>query len=530
MHSVETKSGAKLCSRISCIGPALRWRKPATVTIRSALTLAVLSATLLMAARPAHAQTEQVLYSFTGTTDGYRPTSSLTPDNSGNLYGTTYAGGLGFGTVFELSPNGSGGWTETTLYSFCPVAGCADGQNPMYSYVLATGSPDNLTLYGTAFGGGANGYGVVFELTNAGGTWTESVLHSFANAPDGANPGNGLIVDGSGNLYGMTFAGGTGNGKGCIFELSPSGGTWTEKVIYDITSTHSGLTLDSSGTIYGTTYGTIFELKQNGSGVWVPTVLFTFNPANSATQGSNPVGTLALDPNVSGVLYGTALTGGANNAGVVFKLTAAQTGPWTETLLYSFGGNAQFGPNGATPFAGVVLDLSGNIYGTTQAGGLKGAGTVYELSPVGTKGAYKEHVVFNFNGTNGASPKSSLTMDKFGYLYGTTYGGGAHASGTVFEANAHAAITKTTLTSSPNPSTSGEPVTFTVTVTSSAGPPPDGELVLIDKIAKPALVGGVATFTTKKLPVGSTQTSATYYGDINFTPSASPKLLQQVNP
>jgi uncharacterized repeat protein (TIGR03803 family) len=135
-----------------------------------------------MASRPAHAQTEEVLYSFTGTTDGYRPTSSLTPDNSGNLYGTTYAGGLGFGTVFELSPNGSGGWTETTLYSFCPVAGCADGQNPMYSYVLATGSPDNLTLYGTAFGGGANGYGVVFELSNSGGTWTESVLHSFANA------------------------------------------------------------------------------------------------------------------------------------------------------------------------------------------------------------------------------------------------------------------------------------------------------------------------------------------------------------
>ena len=526
MHSVETKSGAKIRSTISGVGSALRSRKRASGTLRSALTLFMLSATWIVAARPAHAQTEQVLYSFTGTTDGYRPTSSLTWDANGNLYGTTYTGGLGFGTVFELSPNGSGGWTETTLYSFCPVAGCADGQNPMYSYLLLDGQGN---LYGTAFGGGANGYGVVFELSNSGGTWTETVLHSFANAPDGANPGNGLIMDGAGNLYGMTFAGGTGNGKGCIFQLSPSGGTWTEKVIYDITSTHSGLTLDpNTGTIYGTTYGTVFELRQNGSGAWVPTVLFTFNPANAATQGSNPVGTLVLDG--AGNLYGTTLTGGANNVGVVYKLTPALTGPWTETLLFSFGGNAQYGPNGATPFAGVVMDTSGNIYGTTQAGGVKGAGTVYELSPVGTKGGYKEHVVFNFNGTNGAAPKSSLTLDKAGYLYGTTYGGGANSSGTVFVANAHAAITKTTLTSSPNPSTHGEPVTFTVTVTSSAGPPPDGELVLIDKIAKPSLVDGVATFTTKRLAVGSIQTSATYYGDINFTPSSSPKMTQVINP
>lgn len=485
----------------------------------------MLSAMLLMATRHAQAQTEEVLYNFTGTSDGSLPTSSLTLNN-GNLYGTTSSGGLGFGTVFELSPNGTGGWTEATLYSFCSVTGCPDGQNPTYANVIFDSQGN---LYGTAFGGGASGYGVVYELTNSGGTWTETVLHNFANAPDGANPENGLIMDGAGNLYGIAFAGGTGNGNGCVFELSPSGGAWTEKVLYDINSTHSGLTLGPNGTIYGTTYGTIFELTLNHSGVWVPTVLYTFNPADSATEGSNPVGTPALD--TAGNLYGTTLTGGANNVGVVFKLTASTTVPWVETLLYSFGGNAQFGPNGASPIAGVVFDSKGNIYGTTKAGGVKGAGTVYELvAPANGKGAYKEHVVFNFNGENGAAPKSSLIMDSLGYLYGTTYGGGANGEGAVFESNAHAAITKTTLTSSPNPSIQGQAVTFTATVTSSNGTlPPDGENVLFDKIGNAPLVGGVATFTTKKLPAGSIQTSATYFGDINYTPSSSAKLLQQVN-
>lgn len=527
MHPIDTKPGTKIRSRIFCVEPTLRSRTLATATLRRALTLAVLSATLLMASRPAQAQTEHVLYSFTGTSDGSLPTSSLTlTQNNGNFYGTTSSGGLGFGTVFELSPNGTGGYTETTLYSFCPVAGCADGQNPTYSNVIFDAAGN---LYGTAFGGGANGLGVVFELINSGGTWTESVLHSFANAPDGANPENGLIMDPAGNLYGIATIGGTGNGKGCVYELSPSGSGWTEKVLYDISSTHSALTLAPKGNIiYGTSYGTIFELTQNSSGVWVPTVLFTFNSADSATEGSNPVGTLVLDS--AGNLYGTTLTGGANNVGAVFKLTPATTGQWTETLLFSFGGNAQFGPNAATPIAGVIMDARGNIYGTTKAGGVKNAGTVYELA-VAAKGAYKEHIVFSFTGENGAQPKSSLIMDSSGYLYGTTYGGGANGEGAVFEANAHAAITKTALTSSPNPSIEGQAVTFTATITTSNGtPPPDGENVLFDKIGNAPTINGVATFTTKKLPVGSIQTSATYSGDINFAPSSSPKILQIVNP
>jgi uncharacterized repeat protein (TIGR03803 family) len=214
---------------------------------------------------------------------------------------------------------------------------------------------------------------------------------------------------------------------------------------------------------------------------------------------------------------------------VVYKLTPQTTGDWKETILFSFGGNAQYGPNGATPFSGIVFDSAGNIYGTTKFGGQYAHGTIYELvAPASGKGAYKEHVVFNFDGEDGAQPEAGLILNS-GYLYGTTYGGGANGSGSVFEANAHANITKTTMTSSPDPSTQGEAVTFTATVTSSAGPPPDGEVIRFDKIGTAPLVNGVATFTTKHLPVGSIDTAATYFGDINFTPSNSTRWLQVVD-
>lgn len=473
-------------------------------------------------ATASYAQTESVLYSFTGLSDGSEPTASLTMNN-GNFYGTTYAGGLGYGTVFELSPNGTGGWNETTLYTFCQLANCADGENPIYA-TLIFDSQGNL--YGTASGGGANGDGVVFELINSGGTWTESILHNFTGAPDGANPGSGLVMDSAGNLYGLAFAGGTGNGKGCIFELSPSGSTWTEQVIYDIISTHTGLTLGPTGNLYGMTYGTIFQLTPNGKGGWVSTVLYTFNSADAATEGSDPTGSMVFDS--AGNLYGATLEGGANNVGVIFKLTPAQTGSWTETLLYSFGGTTKFGANAASPWAGVIFDTKGNMYGTTKAGGVKNAGAVYELA-AGKNGSYTERIVFNFDGEDGAEPKSSLVMDSSGYLYGTTYGGGKDGDGAVFEANAHANVTTTTMTSSPNPSVEGEAVTFTATVSSPNGPPPDGENILFDKIGNAPLVNGVATFTTKKLAVGSIDTAAVYDGDINYSPSHSVRYLQVVN-
>jgi uncharacterized repeat protein (TIGR03803 family) len=149
-----------------------------TVAAR-ALALAALSALLLMAARPAHAQTEAVLYTFTGS-DGDEPYSNLTPDGKGNFYGTTAFGGdFGPGAVFELSPNGSGGWNETVLYSF---TGGADGALP-YSKVILDSAGN---LYGTALHGGAYGVGAVFELSPVGTSWTETVLYSPAARQAGA--------------------------------------------------------------------------------------------------------------------------------------------------------------------------------------------------------------------------------------------------------------------------------------------------------------------------------------------------------
>jgi uncharacterized repeat protein (TIGR03803 family) len=287
-----------------------------------------------------------VLYNFTGGSDGGTPQSNLIFDGVGNLYGTTSGGGLfGYGTVFELSPNGSGGWNETVLHSF---TGGADGVNPTYSPVIFDGVGN---LYGTAYSGGANGYGVVFELSPAGASWTENVLYSFANAPDGANPINGLIMDPSGNLYGRTFRGGKGNGV--VFELSPSGSGWTEQVIYASTTeaNGSGLAMDRWGNIFGTTYSTVFELSPNGHG-WDHTVIYHFG------KGTNPNGTpvvIFYAETWSDMLFGTAEFGGGNRKGTVYRLwdVEVKNGEWYGKTLYSFKG----GEDGGAPCRWPPWDL-----------------------------------------------------------------------------------------------------------------------------------------------------------------------------
>jgi uncharacterized repeat protein (TIGR03803 family) len=411
--------------------------------------------------------TLSVLASFNGT-NGANPSGTMILDGSGNLYGTTVYGGASvFGTVFEVA-HGSG--TITTLASF----NATDGAHPRGALIMDSGG----NLYGTTNQGGGSGVGTVFEV--AAGSGTITALASF-DKTDGANPWAGLVMDGSGNLYGTTLGGGA-NGYGTVFELAAGSGTITTLASFDKTdgaNPYGALVLDGSGNLYGTANqggsrgdGTVFELAQ-GSGTI--TTLASFSGGN----GRYPVAGLVMD--ASGNLYGTATQGGASNAGTVFEVAKA-TG--TITALASFngtdganpqggllldssgnlygttaGGGTGYGtvfelaqgsgtittlasfvvPNGANPYPRVIMDGSGNLYGTTQNGGTFGDGTVFELAA----GSGTITTLGSFDGTNGSDPLGGLVMDGNGNLYGTTYAGGGHGVGTIFEvAQGKARITR----------------------------------------------------------------------------------------
>jgi len=367
--------------------------------------LAAILGLLAIAAQPASAQSEIVLYSFTGGADGANPCAALIRDTEGNLYGTTWVGGAdGQGTVFEVTPTG----TERVLHSF---AANADGAEPCAALVRdAEGN-----LYGTTYLGGFFG-GTVFKVAPTG---TETVLYSFAGEPDGANPYAALVQDGQGNLDGTTIFGGVSD-YGTVFELTPTG---AQKVLYNFGGAHgenpyAALALDGQGNFYGTTYfggahghGTVFEVTRIGT----EKVLHSFA---AGADGAGPFAGLVRD--TAGTLYGTTIFGGVSGHGTVFEITP--TG--AEKVLYSFGGEL----DGANPYAALVLDGHGNLYGTTYAGGAHGQGTVFEVTKTGT-----ERVLYNFGGTHGANPYAALVRDTQGNLYGTTYAGGAHGQGTVFK-------------------------------------------------------------------------------------------------
>jgi uncharacterized repeat protein (TIGR03803 family) len=284
-------------------------------------------------------------------------------------------------------------------------------------------------LYGTACCGGAYEQGIVYKLSHAGTSWTETVLYDFAGGTDGEDPETSLVMDSAGNLYGTTL-GSCGDPYGTVFELSPSGGGWKEEVIYSVqTSSYASLSIDGAGNIFGIGNDAVFELSPNGSGGWSPTVLHTFQ--GGPNDGQTPQGTLVRDK--AGSFYGTTEYGGAEGVGTVYKLTHGKKG-WREKILHSFRGGAK---DGSDPFAGVVLDAAGNLYGTTvlggKYGGRYGSGTVFELeAPVGG-GVYKERVLLNFDVKDGESPDGNLFSDGNGRFYGTTYGGGAARWGVVFE-------------------------------------------------------------------------------------------------
>jgi len=360
--------------------------------------------------------TETVLYIFKGNKfgDGATPAGGLIIDKAGNLYGTTAYGGtgncvllglkLGCGAVYELSPpkEKGGKWTETVLYSF-PTA--KQGYLPQGDLVFdASGNLYGATSFGGGHGTTCNGFyqycGAVFELSppkTEGGKWTEKVLHGFASGTDGADPNGGLIFDSKGNVYGTTYGGGNESGPcgqggcGTVFELKPPtrrGGAWTEKQLHvfqggnDGDFPQAGATINSKGLLFGTTLATVFRLtppaRNNGS--WKQTILLALCEGSG---GCEPEGPIALGS--TGELYGITHYGyGQELHGSVFRLKPPQKrgGNWIVDYLHGFV-NA---PDGLFPSAGVVVDPTGNLYGTTDAGGAGqacqgGCGTVFEVSP-----------------------------------------------------------------------------------------------------------------------------------------------------
>ena len=388
------------------------------------------------------AQQDMLVHSFGSGNDGQNPVANLTSDSAGNLYGTTSGGGTNrLGTVFEVSANG----TETVLHNF---GSGNDGQTPLGNLIFdAAGN-----LYGTTFAGGIYGFGIVFELSPNG---TETVLYNFGSAGDGANPNAGLVFDSSGDLFGTTVNGGTFGGGTAFELSPNGAGGWTETGLYSFGGTptdglnpYSGLIFDNSGNLYGTTAnggtfggGTAFELLPNSTTIRCCRENPVYN-FGANTDGANPHGGLVFDH--SGNLYGTTVNGGMYSGGTAFELSPNGGGDYTETGLYSFGN----GSDGKNPYGGLVFDRSGNLYGTTANGGFYSAGAVFELlSDTEVIRCCREVLVYNFGiGSDGRNPQSGLIINPAGTFFGTTVDGGVYGGGTVF------GITRSSLNAVPPPS------------------------------------------------------------------------------
>lgn len=336
--------------------------------------------------------------------EGASPIGGVIADTAGNLYGTASDGNAQHGgVVFELSPGiHPHRWTLQVLYSFCSVSGCSDGQVPSSTLTYqgaSAGQPyDGASpLYGVTEDGGNNGHGSVYELTSNGSGWNETVLYSFCsktNCADGNLPYGAVVLDSSGNIFGSTHAGGKQN-QGVVFELTQSGGTWTETVLHVFCSqkncrdgaTPGELIMDASGSLLGTTYtggvnrkgccGTVFKLIPNGTQS-AYSVIYNFCSQRNCRDGANPTAPLLLDS--LGNIFGTTGAGGSNDVqdggrGTVFALSGSAL-----RVLYSFCAESHC-EDGHDPESGVMMDSSGNLIGTTLRGGIDDGGTVFELSP-----------------------------------------------------------------------------------------------------------------------------------------------------
>jgi uncharacterized repeat protein (TIGR03803 family) len=409
-------------------------RQNSTVAQASLLVLAI-----FLSAVSAHAG-EKVIFQFNAN-QGFNPNTGLISDNAGNFYGTANGGIGNCSNVYELSPGSNGTYTETVLYTFqnCNRSGlypigalsidkngnlygaeygfsAADGSGLVFELTKQTNGTFTYSVLHN-FGGNEGGpfgdfawdsagniYGAtshdsttfngeVFELSpQPNGSWKETVLYQFP-APNGVgSPSGSVVLDAQGNLYGALFYGIDGNegkSRGAVYELArQSSGPWKLILLYNFLSgsgadyPNSRLIFDASGNLYGTAqgakYGSVFELSPTSSGVWTETTIHTFT---AGKDGANPTGAnLVFD--ASGNLWGTTPTGGIgcnrNLCGVVYKLSLQTGGTWTEAIVHPF----ESASDGSEPDAGLFLDSSGNLYGTTYHGGSRyGYGTVFEITP-----------------------------------------------------------------------------------------------------------------------------------------------------
>jgi uncharacterized repeat protein (TIGR03803 family) len=374
------------------------------------LMLALSLTFVFTAIQSSSAQTYTVLHNFGHGKDGFTPAAGLFIDANGNLFGTTSTG-LAGGVVFKLTSTGK----ETVLHTFST----GDGLEPLAGVIEdAKGN-----LYGTTFDGGASGFGTVFGLNKAG---DEIMLYSFGGPPtDGEYSFAGLTQDKAGNLYGTTYLGGSAE-FGTVFKITKNG---KETVLAnfsgppDSAAPLAGVVLDATGNIYGTSTlggssekGDVFKVTKAGK----ESVLYSFT---GGKDGSGPAAGLILDS--AGNLYGTTKLGGAFGAGTVFKVNKAGK----ETVLYSFKGLT----DGSQPVAGLIQDLTGNFYGTTQMGGNDKQGVVFKLTS-SAGGKWKETVLHSFTGgKDGGQPLGGVVQDGAGNLYGTASIGGKYQVGTAFK-------------------------------------------------------------------------------------------------
>lgn len=408
--------------------------------------LAIFSLLLILAPAGWAGSKYKVLYNFKGGNDGIDPHGNLVFDAAGNLYGTTAQGGgtsachgqyEGCGIVFQLEPQSSGDWKENILYSFSN--GSTGGVGLEGNLVLdAAGN-----VYGTAYWGGSDFQGTVFELSPGSNGWTEKDIYAFCpsrGCGDGGSPASGVIFDDAGNLYGTGTAGGA-DGGGVIFKLVPSNGSWTESVPYSFCPYNFchggwypwGLTRTANGDVYSTTTygGNFFWPCVPGDGCGA---VFKFSPKSGAyttlhrfdgRDGAFPNSAVVVDRQDN--VYGTTVNDGAFGCGTVFQLSPKDQGGWTYNVLYNLRTTATAGSMAIDSAGNLYVASSGIVGGTCQQ---QASGEIFKLAP-SKQGHWQYSAVHTFG--NGAQPGSGLIFDKQGNLYGTAATGGAHGYGFVFE-------------------------------------------------------------------------------------------------